>query len=441
MATATALLDREPACPMPITVTAELAGSMLDYAHVEGADLLARTAPFYAWQERRRQAGCWPYSSTIHERPMPSLEVSSESGVRARGLNFASQDYLGLSSHPAVLQSAREVLDRYGPHSAGSPVLQGNTTLSRQLEAQLAEALRMHHVVLFPTGWAAGFGAVKALVRPDDHVIFDRLTHNCLSVGAHAATTNLHRVRHLDVDAARRKLQRVRERDTHNGILMITEGVFSMDADSPNIAALQEVCHEYQATLLVDVAHDFGSMGPGGTGAIGEQGMLGGVDLVMGSFSKTFASNGGFLATNSPAVRQYVKFYGPSHTFSNALSPVQAAVVLEALRITRSDEGAELRRRMLSASLELRQSLRAKQLRCLGRPSPIVPVPLGSEATARRTSRAVGQRGLFANLVEYPAVAKGQARFRMQVMATHTTADARRAAGIIAESHRIAGAE
>ena len=171
--------------------------------------------------------------------------------------------------------------------------------------------------------------------------------HACLQEGANSATTNVHLHGHLNLDSARRHLKRIRAKDTENGILVVTESLFSMDSDTPDLRALQELCREYEATLFVDVAHDLGAMGDGGRGFIGMQGMAGKIDIVMGSFSKTFASNGGFVSCNSPAVKQYLKFYGCSATFSNALSPVQSATVTKAFEIVQSDRGRELRRLLL----------------------------------------------------------------------------------------------
>jgi glycine C-acetyltransferase len=407
--------------------------SLLNFRMLRGADLLKRTEAFYPWLEARREAQCWPYSNVLHAAPHPEVTISDDMGRVTTGLNFASQDYLSLTRHPEILKATQEALDVYGPHSAGSPCLQGNTKLSVELEEALAETLRVGHVLLFPTGWMAGFGIVTGLVRPDDHVILDQLAHNCLAQGAAAATRNVHRFRHLSTDAVADKLRLIRRKDSENGILVITEGIFSMDADSPDIPRLQEICRTYNATLLVDVAHDFGSLGPKGTGVLGMQGMLGNVDVVIGSFSKTFASNGGFVAVNSSVVKQYVKYYSPSHVFSNALSPVQAATALAALRVVISPEGEMRRKQLVKVVRTLREALAGYNIHCLGAMSPIVPVPLGSETLARFTGRSCFQRGLLANLVEFPAVAVGQARFRMQAMADHTEEHARRAAQIIGE--------
>jgi glycine C-acetyltransferase len=184
---------------------------------------------------------------------------------------------------------------------------------------------------------------------------------------------------------------------------------------------MQELCREFNATLLVDVAHDLGAIGEMGRGFIGSQNMLGKIDIVMGSFSKTFASNGGFVSCNSPAVRQYLKFYGASATFSNALSPVQAATVKKAFDIVQSDKGRELRWLLMKRVLQLRKKLEDVGLAVIGSPSAIVPVVVGDEALARMVSRRLPDLGVVANLVEYPAVAKGNARFRFQVMPNHTS--------------------
>ncbi len=215
----------------------------------------------------------------------------------------------------------------------------GNTKYSLRLEETISRFLQLDHTVLYPTGWAAGYGVIKGLVRPADHVVMDGLSHACLQEGAYSATPNVHLHGHLNLDSVRRHLKRIRDKDASNGILVVTESLFSMDSDTPDLKALQELCREYGATLLVDVAHDLGAMGPGGRGFIGEQDMLGKVDIVMGSFSKTFGSNGGFVACKSAAVKQYLKFYGCSATFSNALSPVQAATVTKAFEIVQSDQG------------------------------------------------------------------------------------------------------
>ena len=386
----------------------------------EGAHLTERTKPLGQWLAERTQFNTWPYARALEQAPAPTTRIRSQNDRVVEGYNFGSQDYLGLAQHPAIREAAIRALTEYGPHAAASPMLQGNTQLSRRLEGEISELVNMDHVLLFPTGWAAGFGAIVGLVRTSDHIVIDQLAHSCLMQGARAATPNVRFFRHNDTLELRRKLKRIRDKDAQNAILVISEGLFSMDSDSPDIAVLQEVCSEYGAVLMVDVAHDLGAQGPGGTGQIGLQNMLGKVDLVMGSFSKTFSSNGGFVATHDLSVKQYLGIYGGSHTYSNAISPVQCGVVLEAMRIVRSGEGEQLRMKSRANIHQLRDGFRARGIECLGQPSNVVPVTVGDERLAKWTSRFLEEKGLIANLVEYPAVARGRARFRFQVMASHT---------------------
>ncbi|HEX5716673.1 MAG TPA: pyridoxal phosphate-dependent aminotransferase family protein [Thermoanaerobaculia bacterium] len=390
------------------------------FAHPKGAHLTQRTRPLGEWLDLRAGLNTWPYARTLQDRPGTETRLESQNGRKVQGINFGSQDYLGLASHPAILAAAHAALEELGPHTAASPMLQGNTRLGRELEAALGNLLRMENVLLFPTGWAAGFGTITGLVRPTDYVVIDQLAHACLMQGARAATQNLYLFRHNDVEALRHRLGKIRSKDTENAILVVSEGLFSMDSDSPSIALLQAACREFGAVLMMDVAHDLGASGPDGTGQIGLQDMLGQVDLVMGSFSKTFGSNGGFVATNDRSVRQYLGIYGGSHMYSNGLSPVQAGVVLAALGIVRGPEGAVLREQAFDNILRLRAGFEVRGVECLGEPSNVVPVMAGDDTVGKWTGRLLEENGLIANLVEFPAVPRGRARFRFQVMATHT---------------------
>jgi len=397
-----------------------LQASMRDFRVPTGPNLLERIEGFYFWQDTRRRAGVWPFSRATEKGPASSCAVRDDQGVLTEGVNFASQDYLSLSSHPLVITASCRAALEYGVHSAGSPVLVGNTASSVELERRLADFLGMKEVVLYSTGWSAGFGVIKGLVRSHDYVVMDALAHSCLQTGASAATNNVVLFRHLDTEHCRQRLATIRAKDAQAGIMLVTESLFSMNSDTPDLAAMQALAKEFGATLVVDVAHDLGNLGPGGTGHIGMQGMHGKIDLVMGSFSKTFGSNGGFVASNSREVREYLKFYSPSCTFSNALSPIQVATITKSLDIVRSPEGQALREKLMRNITSLRRHLNVLGLEVYGDPSAIVCVKTGDEALARMTARELPDLGLISNLVEFPAVAKGEARFRLQVMAHHT---------------------
>jgi glycine C-acetyltransferase len=402
------------------TPEAALKGSMRDFRVPQGSDLLERIGSFYEWQDGRRRSGLWPFSRATETGVGAECAARDDAGNGFVGVNFASQDYLSLSSHSAIKDVARETLARYGVHSAGSAALVGNTGHSVKLEALIAEFMEMPEAILYPTGWAAGYGIIRGLVRSADHIVMDQLSHTCLQEGANASTRNIYQFRHNSLEHCEHWLKKIRSQDAVNGIMVITESLFSMDSDTPDLRKMQELCHAYGATLMVDAAHDLGALGPGGRGHIGAQGMLGKIDIVMGSFSKTFASNGGFVACRNRALKEYLRFFSPSCTFSNALSPVQAAVIAKAFEIVGSAEGDELRAKLMGNVIDLRGKLEASGLEVYGDPSAIVAVKMGSEALARLVSRRLPELGLIANLVEYPAVPKAQARFRMQVMAGHT---------------------
>jgi 7-keto-8-aminopelargonate synthetase-like enzyme len=411
-----------------------LEGTAAQFAQPRGADLLRRTAAVEAWHDARSRDGLWQYARSLDGAPYPIASIRDESGLGARGINFASQDYLSLASHPQVAEAAERALREAGPHSAGSAVLLGNTRISLALEQAIAALVQTEHVALFPTGWGAAFGAITALVQAQDHIVIDQFAHASLRQGANAATPNVSINRHLDVDHVRQLLGAIRARDLEHGILVVTEGLFSMDSDTPDLAALQALCHEFGATLLVDVAHDLGAMGPGGGGCIAQQGMLGKIDLVMGAFSKTFASNGGFVATASRSVKRHLQLYAGPHMFSNALSPVQSAVILECIGIIRSDEGDGLRADLLRNIMGLRAMLADEGLTCMGISSPIVPVLIGSEKVSRLVGKMLFEQSVFVNQVEFPGVPVGASRLRLQLMSNHNMQQIKRAAPVIGQT-------
>jgi glycine C-acetyltransferase len=285
----------------------------------------------------------------------------------------------------------------------------------------------VEHALLFPSGWAAAFGTIKALVRPSDHVVIDGFANAALQQGAAAATRNLHLYAHLNLASVRRHLARIRGRDLENAVLVVTESLFAMESDTPDIAALHGLCREFKATLLVDCTRDVGNLGEDGRGHLGLQQMTGCIDLVVGSFAKTFAANGGFVLSSSPAVREYLRQMSAPHAFSHALSPVDAAVALAALEIVRSAEGNRLRAALLRNATELRARLEAAGFEIAGAPSPIVPVMIRDDALARLMAARLPAHGLVADLADYPAVAKGSARLRLLVTATHGANDLERA--------------
>ncbi len=339
--------------------------------------------------------------------------------VLCEGVNFASQDYLSLACHPRLKQAAHEAIERFGVQSSGTATLMGNTPLSVSLEQRLKAYLRRAQCNIFPTGWAAAYGSVRTLARTNDHVVLDQYAHTSLWEGARAATRNLHTFTHLSVPSLIKRLKAIREIHPGVGIIVVTESLFSMDADSPDLAAHIEACRQHGATLVVDIAHDLGSMGPQGLGVAEQQGVLNDIDVLVGSFSKTFGGTGGFVATNEPGFGLALRFGCPSFVFAAAMSPAQTAIALAALDVVQSPEGQQRRDQLAANAQAMCKALSQAGWRVLGQPSAIVPVLVGGMARSRLLARHMLDRGMIVNLIEHPAVPLHASRLRLQMMADH----------------------
>lgn len=397
-----------------------LTGSIPDYIDNDTSSPLLRYKPLTDWSDARYDKGVEPYSKYTSSAIASSITAHGRKGDKYSGINFASQDYLNLATHPEVLHTAKSAIDEYGVHSAGSAALMGSTIGSIQLEQRIAEFTGYKDCTLFPTGWSAGYGIIRALTRPSDHIVIDVLSHACLHEGARAATNNVNLFPHLSMVGLEKRLKRIRQKDANNSIIVVVESLFSMDSDIPDLVKTQDLCNEYSATLIVDCAHDLGSIAETGRGALEFQSMIGKVDVLMGSFSKTFASNGGFVATNATELKLGLKYLCGPNTFSNAMSPASAALVHKCFDIVESPEGKMLREKLLDNSKLLRSKLAEHDFEVIGEPSAIVPVVLGVNSVSRLATKYALEHGGVVNLIEYPAVARGTSRWRLQVMAEHT---------------------
>jgi 7-keto-8-aminopelargonate synthetase-like enzyme len=402
---------------------------------------LRRCRNEHDWLERRRAAGIDSYQAYTTGISGTKVFRGHRLSKARIGTNFGSQDYLSLSAHPALVQQVVEVTAKYGLHSAGSAALAGLLDIGIELEKELAEFLGCRDATLFPIGWAAGYGLITSLVLPDDHIVIDQLAHACLMEGAKNATSNVHVFPHLSNAGAERRIKRIREKNPDTGILVVTETLFSMDSDTTDIAELQQICTKNGATLVVDCAHDLGAMGEGGKGLLAEQDMVGKVDVVLGAFSKSFASIGGFVACDEPGLKTRLRSAcGPS-TFTYSMTPIQIAIIRKALEVIRSEEGDARRARLAANTEHMRSRLTDADLEVLGDPSPIVPVILGNPAVGRIATKLANEAGAFVNLVEYPAVSKNRCRWRIQMQADHTFEQIDEFVAKATESHQRAIAE
>ena len=396
-----------------------------NYCNSDSSDFFIRTRQEHDLVVNAEQHGMLGIQNYTAGRIDTRIKRGTLFGQLAHGLNFGSQDYLSLSTHPALAEAVTATAAKHGVHSGGTAAFAGDSVEARKLEAEIAEFTQYETSTLFPIGWAAGYGVITSLVRSDDHVILDFLAHACLQEGANAATKNVHRTPHLSIEGVEKRLKRIRRDAPRAGILVITESLFSMDSDVPSIARLQRLCHEYGARLLVDVAHDLGAIAVDGGGFLEIQGMVGKCDILIGSFSKSFASIGGFIACNEPGIKTRLRIgCGPS-TFTNAMTPLQVAVIRKSLEIIRSNEGRAKRKRLMSNILLMRDLLEQNGFLVLGEPSAIVPIVIGDYRQIRLATKFLAESNCFVNCVEYPAVARKKSRWRLQIMANHSHDDIR----------------
>lgn len=415
-------------------MSAALNQSVISYRASMGRSLQERCAPYENWLAERSAVGVWPYARTMQSSMSSRAFIGnslSQSGVEC--INFSSQDYLAFAQSPEIHQAAIQAIGEFGVHSAGSPALVGRTPPMVELERRIAQVFETESCTIYPTGWAAGFGVLSGLVGENDFVVMDALIHNCLAEGANSCGAKIIRFLHNDMTDLERHLLKIRTEQPGRGVFVLTESLFSMDADSPDVNLFVATCRRHNAISILDVAHDFGAMGDDGLGAWGLASPNLRPDIVMGSFSKTFASNGGFVASIRSAI-EYLKAFSAPWVFSNAISPVQASIVLTCLDLCFSEEGKRRRESLLANASSLRGLMQNAGFILTGSPSPLVPVTVGSERLARLMSREIVRNGLAANLVEFPAVALGKARFRFQLMSSHTNSDIKQAVQIMSKS-------
>jgi 8-amino-7-oxononanoate synthase len=362
---------------------------------------------------------------------MPYFRVlESEAGpvVRMEGrerLMLGSNNYLGLTGDERVKAAAREALERYGTALTGSRLLNGTIPLHRELEEEIAGWLGTEDALVFSTGYQANVGCLSGVLSASDTVIADAGDHASILDGCKLSGARLRPFRHNRLD----KLEQMLERAAGDGggVLVVVDGVYSMEGDVCDVASVSELCRAHGARLMVDEAHGVGVLGATGTGACEAFGVEQDVDLRMGTFSKSLASCGGFIA-GSAEVIDYLRISARAFLFSAAAVPAAVGAALEAVRICRSAEGPELFARVLDNARYLHAGLRdlgyevVEPTRLPGGGeliTPVVPVVIGDDVATAQLWKALWDEGLYTNVALYPAVPPGRSLIRTSVMATH----------------------
>jgi 7-keto-8-aminopelargonate synthetase-like enzyme len=318
--------------------------------------------------------------------------------------------------------------------------LPATTTRRGPLAERLGDLTGLRHAFLTASGWAAGFGVLRALVRPGDGVLLDAHAGSAFLEGAAAGTRRVHRYRHLDIDHLGRWLERLRSRSPRAGLFVASPSLFPADGAAPDLPALLAVCRQHGATLILDVSHDLGCIGPGGTGECGVQSVVGAADVIVGSLAKSFASTGGFIAAGNAEAADYLRAYAPSHAFSSAPTPPQVAAASAAAEVIVGAEGDARRAALRRAVIGFRAEFARQGLALAGAPGPIVTLPVAHESVGRAAVRLCAERALLLTLLEAPAVAPTRAALRLQLMAGHEPALAPEVAASVAAALRDAEA-
>ena len=358
-----------------------------------------------------RERGIYPYFHELESRQDVEVVMAGK-----RRIMLGSNNYLGLTVHPRVVEAGVQALREYGSGCSGSRFLNGTLTLHTSLERELADFLGKEAVMTFSTGFQSNLGIISAICGKNDYVICDRENHASIYDGCKLSYATMLRYRHNDMEHLEKCLQRVP--DTA-GVLIVTDGVFSMGGDIANLPEIVRLAKAYGARVMVDDAHGLGVLGNGGRGTADYFGLADDVDIIMGTFSKSLASIGGFMAASERIV-DYVRHASRPYIFCASIPPASAATAREALRILR--EQPELPARLHALSMYMRSGLKSRGIAIRDSETPIIPIYTYDVFTTLETAKELYDEGVYVNPVLPPATPATECLLRTSYMATHTEA-------------------
>ncbi|WP_210374073.1 aminotransferase class I/II-fold pyridoxal phosphate-dependent enzyme [Rhodothermus bifroesti] len=361
---------------------------------------------------RVRAAGLYPYFRPIERNEGTRAIINGREVIMA-----GSNNYLGLTSDPRVKEAAIEAIRKYGTGCTGSRFLNGTLDLHLELEARLARFMGREACILFSTGYMTNMGVIQALTSKNDIIFSDKDNHASIVAGTQVSLATTVRYRHNDLNHLRRLLERAQLEHPEAGKLIVTDGVFSMSGVIARVPELVELAEEFGAALMLDDAHAVGVIGPGGRGSAAYFGLEHKAHLTVGTFSKSFASLGGFCVGDRDVI-EYIRHTSSAHIFSASMPPANVATVLKCLDILESEP--ERLERLWKISDYMREGFRSAGFNVWNSQTPIIPVVIGDMMTCFRFWRDLLEEGVFVNAVVPPAVPQGQALMRTSFMATHT---------------------
>ncbi|MDI6743941.1 MAG: pyridoxal phosphate-dependent aminotransferase family protein [Thermodesulfovibrionales bacterium] len=352
--------------------------------------------------------GLYPYFRVIESAQDPEVVMSGR-----RMIMVGSNNYLGLTNHPKVKEAAIEAVKKYGSGCAGSRFLNGTLDIHVALEAKLARFMRKDSALIFSTGFQVNLGVISALIGKDDVVIIDKMDHASIIDGCRLSYGEVKKFRHNNMSDLKRAL----EENKNKGKLIIVDGVFSMEGDIAKLPDIVELAKKYDARLMVDDAHGIGVLGKTGRGTAEHFGLENEVDLIMGTYSKSLASIGGFISGDSDIVH-YIKHFARALIFSASPPPASIAAVSAAVDIIENEP--ERRERLWENTNRMLKGLRELGFETGPSETPIIPVIVGDNELAFKMAMMLQEEGVFANVAVSPAVPNGKALIRTSYMATHT---------------------
>ena len=384
--------------------------------------------------EAAKQNDLLPYFRLIESEAGPLMEIEGRETVM-----LGSNNYLGLTGDERVRQASRDALERYGTALTGSRFMNGTTPLHVELEREIADWMGTEDSLCFTTGYQVNLGTIGTLLQPRDTVIVDSGDHASILDGCKLSGARMRPFRHNRIDKLERMLERAAE--DGGGVLVVVDGVFSMEGDIAPLPDIVEACQRHGARLLVDEAHGVGVLGERGAGACELYGVEDQVDLRMGTFSKSLASCGGFIAGPADVV-EFLKISSRPFMFTASAVPAAVGAAMGALRVIRSDDGPRLLGKLLENAAYLHRGLSELGLEVVepttltdGREvvTPIVPVVVGEDWQAVLVWKALFDAGVYTNVALHPAVPPGGALLRTSLMATHEREHLDRALAVFAE--------
>ncbi len=371
--------------------------------------LLQKKLALYTEPQKAKAAGIYPYFRAIDSEQDPEVTINGR-----KVLLFGSNCYTGLVNDPRIKEAAIEATRKYGTGCAGSPFLNGTLDLHKKLEARIAEYIGKEDVMIYSTGFGVNLGVVSCLTGREDYILWDEQDHASIIEGRRLSYSKCLKYKHNDMASLEQQLRKCAPDKIK---LIVTDGVFSMEGDVANIPEIVRLAKQYDASVMVDEAHSIGVFGKGGRGTVHHFGCTDDVDLIMGTFSKSFASLGGFIATDKE-ITNFLRHHSRSYIFTASITPASTAAALKAIDIMEQEpERQENLWKLTNFALEGFRRMGAE----IGNTStPIIPLYIRDNDKTFKVTTELFNEGIFVNPVVSPAVAPQDTLIRFSLMATHT---------------------